>query len=161
MTSYVIDTNVFLYAKKRNEGLSAIITILEHIMNLHSISVDCNYEILNQYQETGALDMNPLNMILCYFWKHMMYNEGKIIFISPFLEDEHQKKLQYLGFDSSDLIFIKVAYNSTDRIIITKDSDFGIKTGDNRKFPQIKRYLESKLKIQTLEIEEAKEHVKT
>lgn len=166
MTSFVIDTNIFCCAQCYKESplehdpelILSSMAVLEEIKCSHSISVDNKGEIFSKYKEKKIMrEYSDGHRFLEIFWKHMIKEEGKIMHIEPFIEEQHKEQLLYLGFKRNDMIFVEVANNTADKTIITIDSDFGIELKNQRKHPRIKRFLETKLNVQALTPIDAKQ----
>lgn len=76
------------------------------------------------------------------WWKKMQHN-NRIFIAYTNLNKRIIDKLEEMGFDEDDLIYIKVAKNTPDRRLVSIDSDFGCRPESDRNRDDIKKYLES------------------
>ena len=156
MIVFVLDTNVLCLARDFLD-LSSL-KVLNEIFYKHSIALDKTGLIKLEYRRNDVDIFSQRNSYLRSFWKHME-RKGRVIELDPILEEFHRTFLIENGFDDGDMVFIEVAYNTKDKLIITNDSDFGIANGQPARHPEIGRYLENELEIRKMTSHQAEEFI--
>ncbi len=117
--NWVIDTNILIFASNVNEEkyFNAVEFVLDVRKN-HSIVIDHKREIVKEYNK--KLKNNPFYK---KWWKHMISTKGKIAFHDSKIPSYHKNKLENLKFHNDDLLFVGVASNSCDKLLVTEDKD--------------------------------------
>src|SRR5260370_19949340 len=120
------------------------LALLHEIKLHHKIALDHGRSILQEYFRNlnGGSHAGQWVRITLARADKTMWRTGKV---------PHRHKqvlLTELAFDPSDIVFVGVAYQSSDRIIVTEDSDYST---------AVKTYLSDEMGISVLSINEALE----
>lgn len=153
MAEWTIDTQILYKASecfaKETSDFSAVHLLMELTYGIHRIVVDNHNKILSQYERC-------LQRTNCQFlknWIQKVRSSKCLVYYSGGLPERHRiTLLRRLNFDSSDMPFVAVAFQSLDKLLVSEDLDYTV---------EIRGYLERNLGIQILSTEEALEKAKS
>jgi len=118
------------------------LALLQEIKSRHRIAVDHGRKILHEY-----LAHAPGSSHAGQWIKVTLATAGKIVWRTGNVPARNRRHLlKRLHFDPSDLVFVGVAAEGPDRIIVSEDSDY---TDD------VKAYLADQMRIRVLSVTEA------
>ena len=113
-----IDTNVFIFAESDFDCATLILEVYNKKM---CVCVDYEYQILGEYQRY----IDEINGISKVFLKHLLSGKCKHIkYITKKLCKNHSDYLITNGFDKSDIKFVRAAYHSSSKLLVSNESDF-------------------------------------
>ena len=143
MAEWVVDTWALRITQdcRHPKSLQAL-ALLEEIKQKHRIALDHGRLVLGQYSDNA-----PGNTHAGQWLKLMLSRSDKLYFRTGKLSRRHEDQLLGgLHFDRSDLVFVALASQGPDRILVAEESDYT---------PQVREYLASELKVSVLTVEEA------
>jgi hypothetical protein len=118
------------------------LALLEEIRKAHRIAIDYGRSVLAEYGRN-----TPANTHAGQWLKLILSRSDKIYWRAGKLSNKHETKLiDGLGFDRSDVVFVALASEGPDRLLVAEESDYS---------PEVKLYLSNKLGVSVLTIEEA------
>ena len=148
MAEWVLDTWVLQIAQDctHPKSLQAL-SLLEEIKKNHRIAVDHGRHVLTEYFD------NTLGRTHAGQWLSIMHSRSnKLFFRTGKLSNRHESELiDELHFDRSDLVFVALASEGPDKLLVAEESDYT---------PEIKQYLAQELGVSVLTIEKAEEIAK-
>ena len=140
--TWVIDTCVLAVATPTNEQALDAIHFLNEVLRSHCIAVDEQGEIEREYQPYMRW-----GSIASWWWQKMVGQAGKIWRFDGRLTQHHrQHLLGRLNFDPSDAKFIAVASRTSNRLLVSEDSDYNA---------DVKDYLEKEMDVAVLSLGDA------
>jgi hypothetical protein len=145
VAEWVLDTWALKIAQDCNHAKSLqVLTLLEQIKQEHRITIDHGRRVLTEY-----FNNTPGNTHAGQWLKLMLSRSNKLFFRTGRLSNHHESELiDGLKFDRSDLVFVALASEGPDKLLVAEESDYT---------PEVKQYLASELGISVLTIEEALE----
>lgn len=150
MKELVIDTCILGIVANQEEDAMTAAGLLEEILRNHSIAVDRQGTIINEYQnQIVRLDM------LKNWWVSMSKIHGKIRYKWNRLDNRQLDALNELGFDPDDVPFVEVAACTSDKVIVTEDSDYYANEC------RVREYLRAHIGVDVLRMEEARRVIYT
>ncbi len=140
---WVLDTWLLEVAQTPSDPRSLdALALLHQIKARHRIAIDHDREIWRQY--TKHVQANSHVGVWVRF---MIGTSNKIFWRAGRVSSRHEDGLvSILRFDRADLVFVGVASNGPDRLIVSEDSDYS---------PEIRTYLETNLGVVVLSVREA------
>ena len=145
MAEWVLDTWALKITQdcshpKSLQGL----TLLEEIKQKHRIALDHGRQVLTQY-----FSNTPGNTHAGQWLKLILSRNDKLFFRTGKLSNRHELALiDRLHFDRSDLVFVALAAEGPDKVLVAEESDYT---------PEVKEYLAGELGVSVLTIEKALE----
>jgi len=120
------------------------LALLEAIRQGHRITIDHNRSVLQQYSNNTKGNSHAAQ------WLKVMLSRGdKIFWRTGRLSHRHERELvDCLRFDRSDVVFVALASEGPDRLLVAEESDYT---------PEVIRYLARELGVTVLTIERALE----
>lgn len=156
MGDWVVDVCILDNVDKVGESALACVTFLYlQEINNEFVCLDTNGVILSIYESHVNLH-NPSDFV-GKWWKAVQ-RRGLIRDIFASLPKKQEYTLLELKFHDDDLIFVKVAFNSVSKRIVSVDSDFGCNPSSPKNREDIKKVLES-FKIRAYTPDEARTKV--
>ncbi len=148
MAELVLDTWALKISQDCNHAKALqTLSLLEEIKQGHQITLDHGRSVLAQY-----FNNTPANSHAGQWLKLILSRSNKIFWRTGRLSNRHEVELvEGLGFDTSDLIFVALASEGPDKLLVAEESDYT---------PEIKEYLADNLGVSVLTIEEALAAVK-
>jgi hypothetical protein len=126
----------------RHEKALQTLALLEEIRKAHRIAIDHERSVLAEYGRN-----TPANTHAGQWLKLMLSRSNKIYWRAGKLSNKHETGLvDGLGFDRSDLVFVALASEGPDKLLIAEESDYT---------PEVRAYLAKELGVSVLSIEEA------
>lgn len=139
MREWTIDTWV-LY--RVDEGDFDALDFLFAVLRYDMVVFDYERHIEQEYRRCLAQTRNRY----LEEWFKRLISRKKQIFYSSKLARHHELALLRLNFDCSDLPFVAVAFRCKDKLLVSENSDYT---------QQVCNYLQKKLRIQVLSMEQA------
>lgn len=145
MAEWVLDTWALSIAQDCQHPKSLqTLSLLEEIRQKHSITLDHAGLVLTQYKNN-----TPWNTHAGQWLNLVLSRSNKVTFRTGRLSNRHESELiEELHFDRSDLVFVALASEGPDKLLVAEESDYT---------PEIKEYLAAELGVSVLTIEEALE----
>ena len=120
------------------------LALLEEIKQRHTIALDHGRLVLGQY-----FDNTSGNTHAGQWLRLMLSRNNKLYWRTGRLSRHHESELvDGLRFDRSDLVFVALASEGPDKLLVAEESDYT---------PEIKEYLARELGVSVLTVEEALE----
>lgn len=129
---WVLDTWLLETAQDPSLGKLSVdsLSALFEILRSHRIALDHGGEIRREYAKHIRTGLHVEE-----WWKLMVSRAGKIVWRAGNVPAEHrQMLLRTLRFDPSDIVFVGVAFEGPDKLLVSQDSDY---TGQVREYVQI------------------------
>jgi hypothetical protein len=124
------------------------LALLEEIKQKHAITVDHGRLVLGEY-----FDNTSGNTHAGQWLRLMLSRSNKLYWRTGRLSRHYESELvDGLHFDRSDLVFVALASEGPDKLLVAEESDYT---------PEIKEYLARELGVSVLTIEEALEMAKS
>jgi hypothetical protein len=118
------------------------LSLLEEIKQGHRITIDHGRTVLTQYFNNTSANSHAGQWL-----KLILSRSNKIFWRTGKLSNRHESELvNGLGFDRSDLVFVALASEAPDKLLVAEESDYT---------PEVKAYLSNQLGVAVLTIEEA------
>ena len=138
----VVDTWVLEIAQDPHDrrALDALV-LLRELKKTHKIAVDHKQRILREYWRHA-----PANSHAGEWLRLMISRADKLMWRSGDVSTRHHEALNGLRFDPSDMVFVGVASEGPDRLLISEDSDYSI---------QIKAYLQAEMGVEVLTVDDS------
>ena len=148
MAEWVLDTWALQVAQdcQHAKSLQSLV-LLEEIRRGHQIAIDHTRLVLTQYFNNTSGHTHAGQWL-----KVMLARSDKIFWRAGKITNRQETELiDGLGFDRSDLVFVALASEGPDKLLVAEESDYT---------PEVKRYLSNDLGVSVLSIEEALETAK-
>ncbi len=145
MAEWVLDTWALRIAQdcKHPKSLQTL-TLLEEIKQKHRIACDHGRLVLAEYFKN-----TPGNTHAGQWLNLVLSRSNKIFFRTGKLSNRHESHLiERLNFDRSDLVFVALASEGPDKLLVAEESDYS---------PEVREYLAAELGVSVLTIENALE----
>lgn len=126
--------------KKEESAMSCVSFLYLQIRNNEYVCLDNNNIILSVYGSHVNL-YDPSDFV--GIWWKTIQRRGLVRDIFAHLPKKREDALLELGFHDDDLIFVKVAFKSVSKRIVSLDSDFGCNPSSPKNREDVKRLLES------------------
>jgi hypothetical protein len=146
---FVLDTcSIKIAENPCNPRSLETLALLHEIRSHHKIALDHGRTILREYFRNldGNSHAGQWVRITVARADKTMWRAGKV----P--RRHSQVLLTELKFDPSDIVFVGVAYETVDRIIVTEDSDYS---------SEVRKYLSKEMGINVVSVSEALEKAQT
>ena len=143
MAELVLDTWALKISQDcSHEKALQTLALLEEIRKAHRITIDHGRSVLAEYARN-----TPANTHAGHWLQLMLSRSNKIYWRTGKLSNKHESELiDGLGFDRSDLVFVALASEGPNKLLVAEESDYT---------PEVKSYLAKKLGVSVLTIEEA------
>jgi hypothetical protein len=143
VAEWVLDTWCLQIAQDCQHAKSLqTLSLLEEIRRGHLITVDHGRLVLNQYFNNTSGDTHAGQWL-----RLMLSRSNKVFWRTGKLTNRQELELiEGLGFDRSDLVFVALASEGPDKLLVAEESDYT---------SEVKRYLLDELGVSVLSIEEA------
>ena len=140
---WVLDTWLLMIAQTPSDERSLdAVFLLRQIKLGHRIGLDHGREIVNQYYR----NLNKYSHAAEWLGA-MLRRADKTMFRTGLLpQDKRDHLTQFLKFDRSDLVFVGVAHEGTDKLLVTEESDYT---------PEVRRFLLTDCGVRVASIAEA------
>lgn len=123
------------------------LALLQEIKSRHRIAVDYGRKILREYFDHASGDSHVGQWL-----RVVVTRSDKVMWRTGNIPSRHRQELrEELRFDASDLVFVGVALEGSDRLIVSQESDYS---------PEVKAYLQDQMGIRVLSVREALERAR-
>lgn len=148
----VIDTNIFLHARDMDEkyGMSSLLFLTNFLQCADNMALDYKDAIMREYRDNRIEENAFLQMFFLELHRQKRFTFGD----STISKKQKEKLIQLTFHEPEDHIFVGVAL-STDKRIVTDDSDYG--THGEVEKQQVYEYMRDELQLTVLNSEQAKE----
>jgi len=145
---WVLDTWLLEIAQDPfNEASLRALTLLEEIKSRHRIGVDFEYRILREYFRYARADSHVGQWL-----RVIIGRSDKVVWRAGNVASERKNKLlNDLGFDRADLVFVGVAAEGPDKVIVSEESDYS---------EPVRDYLAREMQVRVLSVGEALERAR-
>jgi hypothetical protein len=149
---WVIDVCILDTVEKKEEPAMACVTFLYlQIRYNEHVCLDNDGVIVSVYESN--VNLHDPSDLVGKWWKTVQ-RRGLVRDIFAHLPRKKADDLLRIGFHDDDLIFVRVAFRSVSKRIVSLDSDFGCNPSSPKNREDIKRLLES-CEVHTCTPEEA------
>ncbi len=148
----VIDTNIFVHAKDMDKdyGMNCLMFLSNFLQCTDKMALDYQDVIMREYRDNRIEGDSFLQKFFIE-----MHRQNRFTFGDSSISKKQRDKLIQLSFhEPEDHVFVGVAL-STDKTIVTDDSDYGVHGETDKQ--QVYEYMRDELQLTVFNSEQAKE----